>query len=221
MIAYKVGEYFDVDVRGFEGYNTRWALQHVQKLFPKSYLDKVEIFIPFFGHNDSWDTTLNLGIPVKEYEKNVRSIIKYLNDNGIENNKIILITPTWFHREATQRFMASQPQFSGMTLDKNPESARQYSDAILRVAQDNGIDAIDFFKVSYDYEDLESMFCDGIHLSRLGARMLYDLLIPVIEKKLESSFKKPLGDLWHLPPYDQVPEVKRQIDEMMKRKLSH
>lgn len=98
MIAFKLGSYFDVDFRGFEGYNSKWALELMPKLFPRSYLDKVEIFVPFFGHNDS--LPLAMHVPVDQYEQNMRSIVSYLVDNGLSKDKIVLLTPSWYHHEA-------------------------------------------------------------------------------------------------------------------------
>lgn len=219
MLAYRFGEYFDIDVRGFEGYNTKWALGNVEKLFPKSYLDKVEVFNIFFGHNDSWVKDFALHVPVDEYEKNMLSIIKYLNDNGIENRKIILITPTWFHKEETNKHLSKTRDMTGITMDKHLDEAKQYSEAILKIAMEKKIDVIDFFDVSLNYPKLEDMFCDGIHFSKVGAKLLYDLLMPVMEKKLESRYKKPIGDLWHLPPFDQIPEVKEQLEMIAKLQL--
>lgn len=204
MIAYKAGSFFDVDVRGFEGYNSRWALGMLPKLFPKSYLEKVEIFIPFFGHNDSWEERFPAHVPVDEYEVNMRSIIKYLTDNGLEKRKIILITPTWYHDESFRKFLT---EIGMPSIGKDVESARKYSDAILRIAKDNDIDVIDFFEISLKQEPLVEIFCDGVHYSRKGAKLLFDLLMPIIEKKIEASFKKSLTDLWHFIPFDQHPDV--------------
>lgn len=203
-IAYQVGSFLDVDARGFEGYNTEWALELMPKLFPKSYLDKVEIFVLFYGHNDSWEIGPWAVSPDK-YETNLRSMIKYLNENGLENRKIVMITPTWFYQEA----LVESFKGSGLpTITKTLDHAKCYSDAVLRVAMDNEIDVLDFFDVSVKYEPLETLFCDGVHFSREGAKLLYKKLMPIIEKKLELSFEKPLADLWHVLPLDQRPEMK-------------
>lgn len=216
MIAHKVGSFFNVDPRGFEGYNSKWALELMPKLFPKSYLDKVEIFIPFFGHNDSWAYEYPPHLPLDNYEANMRSIVKYLLDNGLEKSKIILITPTWYHHETCQEYMkeANLPP-----IQKGFDDAKQYSDVILRIGKDNEIYVLDFFDISAKYEPLKEMFCDGIHYSRVGAKLLFDNLMPIIEKKIESSYKKPLADLWHVVPFDQHPEMKPIIEAFHKGSL--
>lgn len=208
LIDYRVGAYFDVDVRGFEGYNSKWALDIMPQMFPKSYLDKVEIFVLFFGHNDSWQTGVPMHVPVAEYEVNMRNIIKYLTDNGLDKSKIILITPTWYHHEKFQKWLSE----SGMPpVGKELEEARKYSEAVLDIAKSESIDVIDFFGVSLKYSPLETLFCDGVHFSQHGAKVLFEQVMPVIEKKIESKYKKPLVDLWHVVPFDQRPEIKAMM----------
>lgn len=205
FIAHHVGAFMNVDPRGFDGYNSRWGLSLMPKLFPKSYLEKVEIFIPFFGHNDAWAKPFPAHVPVEEYESNMRGIIKYLNENGLGNEKIILITPTWFHNESFQVFL-KESHFPSLTKDL--ETAKKYSDAILRIAKDLNITVLDFFEISLKQEPLKEMFCDGIHYSRKGARLLYQHLIPIIEEKVGTTFKKPFADLWHVIPLEERDEVK-------------
>ena len=88
-LAQKTLNYYDVDVRGFEGYNTRWSLKLMPQLFPRSYLSQVDIFILFFGHNDSWEPPSPLHVPIYEYDKNTRAMIEYLRINGLDKSKII------------------------------------------------------------------------------------------------------------------------------------
>ena len=215
LIDYKVGAYFDVDVRGFEGYNTKWALEIAPQLFPKSYLDKVEVFVLFFGHNDSWSPGVPMHVPVAEFEANTRNIIKYLGDNGLDKSKIILITPTWYHHESFKKWLES----AGMPpVGKELEAAKKYSEVVLNIAKSESIDVIDFFGVSLKYEQLETMFCDGVHFSQHGAKMLFEQVMPVIEKKIVTKYKKPLVDLWHIIPFDQRPEVKAVMGAYMQSK---
>lgn len=209
LIGNELASFCDVDVRGFDGYNSKWALQLMPQFFPRSYLDKVEIFIPFFGHNDSWSAETPLHVDPQSYEDNMRAIIKYMEDNGLDRDKIIMITPTWYHKPSFDEHLKE----TGMPPHgKELEDARKYSEAILRIAKDLGIEVVDFFDISLKQEPLEAMFCDGVHYSRLGAQLLFDQLMPIIEKKLEKRFGKPLADLWHTYPIMLHPEVKPVLD---------
>lgn len=213
MIAYQVGNYFNLDVRGFEGYNTEWALDLMPQLFPGSYLEKVELFIPFFGHNDSWDASFPSHVPLDRFESNLNSIIKYLVNSGLKTNKIIMITPTWYHANSFEKYMKD---LGFPPTNKQLDSAKSYSETVLRVGREHNIDVVDFFAISAKQEPLKDMFCDGVHLSRSGAKLLFDALSPVIAKKVELSFKKPLADLWHCTPFDQRPEVRPAIEKYLK-----
>lgn len=205
FIAHHVGGFMNVDPRGFEGYNSRWGLSLMPKLFPKSYLDKVEIFIPFFGHNDVWKEPYPAHVPVEEFESNMRGIVNYLIDNGLGKEKIILITPTWYHDKSFQVYLK---EIKMPPLSKDLESAREYTDVILRIATEMDITVLDFFEISLKQEPLEEIFCDGIHYSRKGARLMYQNLIPLIEKKVESTYKKRFVDLWHVTPLEERDEIK-------------
>lgn len=206
MIAFKLGNYFDVDFRGFEGYNSKWALELMPKLFPKSYLDKVEIFVPFFGHNDS--LPLPMHVSVDEYEQNMRLIVKYLLQNGLSKAKIILMTPSWYHQESFAEY-CKEIQIPAVV--KSIEESKRYSDAILSIAKDHDISVLDFFDISSKHQPLVELFCDGIHFSQKGAKLLFDNLMPLIEKKIETRFEKPLADLWHATPFDQIPVVAQAL----------
>lgn len=204
LIAHRVGTYFDVNARGFEGYNSTWGLELMPQLFPKSYLDKVEIFIPFFGHNDGWQGSWPGAVNHEQFEKNTRAILKYVLDNGLEKRKIIMMTPAWYHHELFTEYLK---ELKSPLFGKELEHAKGYAEVILRVAKENEIDVIDFFDITLKQDPLKEIFVDGVHLSQKGAHLLFDALMPVIEKKLEESFKKPLGDLWHAIPLDQHPSV--------------
>lgn len=209
-INYKVGDYFDVDARGFEGYNSKWGLELMPKLFPKSYLDRVEVFIPFFGHNDSFCPPSPLHTPVDQYETNMRAIIGYLLENGLSRDKILMITPTWYHKESFLNWLKSvglPPTY------KKLEIAQLYSESVLRIATSENIEVLDFFDYTTKYAKPEELFCDGIHFSRVGAKVLADLLMPKIEKKIQSSFGRPLSELRHAVTWDEIPEVKRWIQD--------
>lgn len=219
MIHYRVGNYFDIDERGFEGYNSRWGLDLMSKLFPKSYLNKVEIFVLFLGHNDSLEYNhFPAHVPLDEYDSNMRAIIKYLLENGLQPKNIVMITPTWYHLGEFEKFLIS---LSIPKTGKDFDKAKKYADAVLQIAKDFDIDCMDFFDTSSQYQPLETLFCDGIHLSRTGAKLLFDNLMPILERKIESNLKKPLSELFHVTPFESRPEVKPLLDahrENMKMK---
>lgn len=216
MVHYRVGNFFDVDERGFEGYNSRWGLDLMPKLFPKSYLEKVEIFVLFLGHNDSLEyNNFPAHVPVEEFDTNMREIIRYLLESGLQSKNIVMITPTWYHLGEFEKFLNSMAiPLTGKDFDK----AKKYADKVLAIAKDLDIDCLDFFDISSKQQPLEKLFCDGIHLSREGAKLLFDNLMPLLERKIESNLNKPLADLFHVTPFEMRPEVKPLLDAYRKTK---
>lgn len=209
MLANKVGDYFDVDARGFAGYNTRWALDMMPKLFPRAYLDQVELFVLLFGHNDSWEASNPLHCPVDEYEKNLNSMIQYLLNNGLSRSKMILITPNWYHLPTFTQYHIDQ----GLpTTQKEFRDTVKYGEAVIRIARKEQIDYLDAFALSYKHDPLEELFCDGVHYSLKGAKLLFEHLWPIVDRKLADSFRKPTNKLFHGTPWDEIPTVKVVLD---------
>ena len=214
MLANKVGDYFDVDARGFAGYNTRWALAEMPKLFPKHYLNQVEIFVLLFGHNDSWEPSNPLSIPVDEYEKNVNLMIQYLLNNGLTRSKIILITPNWYHKPAFDQYHID---FGYPPTKKEFADTVKYGEAIIRIARKEQIDFIDAFALSYRHDPLAELYCDGVHYSKKGAQLLFEHLWPVVDRKIADSFRKATSQLFHATPWDEIPPVKASIEAHTKK----
>uniref|UniRef100_A0A6G1S500 Isoamyl acetate-hydrolyzing esterase 1 n=1 Tax=Aceria tosichella TaxID=561515 RepID=A0A6G1S500_9ACAR len=212
MIAYKSNDLFDVHVRGFEGYNTRMALELMPKLFPKTYLELTEIMVIFFGHNDEWELG-PLHVPVDEYKTNLNGIVKYLAENGLASQKIILITPSWYHKPDFDVYI-KEAGFPPTT--KGLEACQKYSEAVKEVGRDNSIEVLDFFTVTVNHKPLNELFCDGVHFSRKGAELLFNKLMPVIEAKVQTNYGKPLKDIKNVTPCELRPEVLAAIIEYRK-----
>ena len=214
LLQDKLGDYFDVDARGFSGYNSRWCLDLMPKLFPKHYLDHVEVFVLMLGHNDSWDPRVPLHVPVEEYERNMSSILEYLFKNGLAKQKVIIVTPHWYNEEAFTKYQITvgRPDFT-----KKFESAVKYSDAVKRIAAREQIELLDAFEISTKHEPQEELFCDGLHLSVKGAKVFFQNLWPLIDKKIVEAFKKPVDQLFHAPPYHEIPCVKEAMERHIEK----
>ena len=212
LITHKVNHYFEVHSRGLEGYNTAMALEVLPRLFSKFYLNNVELFVIFFGHSDSFSPPFPSALSPKEFGANVRAIISFLLGEGLERRKIILITPSWYHEKLTQELLQriDVPQ-----TKKSFERVKEFSETILQIGASENLAVVDFFSASSKYEPLEELFSDGVHLSQVGAELLFDMLMPIIERKIESSFLRqglPLKDLWHVVPWPEHRKLKPFLD---------
>jgi lysophospholipase L1-like esterase len=71
----------DVVVRGYGGYNTRWALFLLHHIFPLGSSSPPVATTIFFGANDAalkGRTSDRQHVPVEEYTDNVRKIVQHL-----------------------------------------------------------------------------------------------------------------------------------------------
>ncbi|XP_044957521.1 GDSL esterase/lipase At5g62930-like [Hordeum vulgare subsp. vulgare] len=78
----------DVVVRGYGGYNSRWALFLIQRIFPLVGLPPVATTI-FFGANDATllgRTSERQHVPVEEYRQNLKTIVNHLKVNLKQND---------------------------------------------------------------------------------------------------------------------------------------
>ncbi|TQD95692.1 hypothetical protein C1H46_018636 [Malus baccata] len=85
----------DVKVRGYGGYNTRWALFLLQHLFPLDSKKPPAAATIFFGANDAavlGRTGERQHVPVEEYKENLRKIVLHLKECS-PTILIVLITP--------------------------------------------------------------------------------------------------------------------------------
>lgn len=203
-IAHKVSTYFDVDVRGFYGYNTNWARNLMPRQFPESYLKQVEVFVMFFGHNDSWERKQPVSLTIQKFEENIRAIVDYLERHGLDTKqKMILVTPSWYDSTTANQDQSKPPS---EFLIKDREHSAQYAETTIQVARDLGIACLDFWAQTVDHPELASLFTDGVHFSPRGARLYFDNLWPLIEAKIVQRFGAKPDELFHEVYYDQHPE---------------
>uniref|UniRef100_A0A453QFH3 Uncharacterized protein n=1 Tax=Aegilops tauschii subsp. strangulata TaxID=200361 RepID=A0A453QFH3_AEGTS len=95
----------DIVVRGYGGYNSRWALFLIQRIFPLVGLPPVATTI-FFGANDAalpGRTSQRQHVPVEEYRQNLKTIVNHLKDCS-KSMVILLITPPPIDEDGRERY---------------------------------------------------------------------------------------------------------------------
>lgn len=214
LIGHKCGAYFDVNVRGFSGYNTRFVKRLLERQFPTKYLKEVELLVFFFGHNDSWQHGA-IGVPIEEFEQNLHFIFNHFKTNGLGNlsEKLLLITPTWYDKQGADGIF-------GEDFGKTASHASKYSDVVLKVATELQLDCLDFYEVSLNYPKLGELFIDGVHLSRVGSQLLFDNLWPLMETKIKKRYGASMDELRQELAYYELPELAEFSEEMHKQTVS-
>lgn len=184
--------YYTMDIKGFPGYTTRAALPLAPRLFTKDYLRNVHYFIIFFGHNDSWQDDCTLGVPLSQYKDNLLIMVKLLLEDGMVKDRIMLVTPGWYHAADWSEY---QNKNLGTNITKSFDHCRLYAEATQQVAQETGVALIDWFKITSNYKPLRELFCDGLHLSKKGAKLLFDTMWPELKLTIEKIHGKKVEDI--------------------------
>ncbi|CAL9241701.1 unnamed protein product [Arabidopsis halleri] len=177
----------DMVLRGYSGYNTRWALKVVERVFPKAEedgRDSPAAVTVFFGANDACLPERCSGfqhVPLNEYKQNLRSIISFLK-NRWPQTAIILITPPPIDEEARLRY----PYIENTTglPERTNEVAGLYAIACITVAEECQISVIDLWSNMQQIPNWQTeCLWDGLHLSRVGNKVVFE----EVAKKLKEE----------------------------------
>ena len=126
-----------------------------------------------YGTNDSWVDTGKTASRLNEevYEKNLRILVKQLNQAGI---KVVLMTPPRF---------AEENRRNGLNEDPNDRLAR-FAERCRAVAREEGVPLVDHFAhwqaEQTDGRRLQAWTTDGCHPNAAGHAVLAEKLLPAL-----------------------------------------
>ncbi|KAG2380725.1 GDSL esterase/lipase [Vigna angularis] len=181
----------DVILRGYCGWNTRRALQALDKIFPKTDLkeitfllsppnqdatDQPSLVIVYFGGNDSMHphpTAHSPHVPLQEYIENMRKIAIHLMSLSKKTRLIFLSSPPI--NEVQMHEMLSSDLLG--PLKRTNESCRLYSEACLELCREMNVKAIDLWSALQQRHDW-----DGIHLSHEGNKIVAKEIFKVLRE---------------------------------------
>ncbi|CAG7907292.1 unnamed protein product [Brassica rapa] len=167
----------DMVLRGYSGYNTRWALKVMERVFPAAgdggaYPSAVTVF---FGANDACLPARCSGfqhVPLLEYKQNLRLIVSFLK-NRWPRTVIILITPPPIDEEARLRYPYIENTIG--LPERTNEAAGTYAKACVAVANECQIPAIDLWSKMQQIPNWQTeCLWDGLHLSRVGNKVVFE-----------------------------------------------
>ncbi|KAG2286152.1 hypothetical protein Bca52824_045756 [Brassica carinata] len=167
----------DVVLRGYSGYNTRWALKVMERVFQAAgdggaYPSAVTVF---FGANDACLPERCSGfqhVPLLEYKQNLRSIVSFLK-NRWPRTVIILITPPPIDEEARLRYPYIENTIG--LPERTNEAAGTYAKTCVAVASECQIPAIDLWSKMQQIPNWQiECLWDGLHLSRVGNKVVFE-----------------------------------------------
>ncbi|XP_004492445.1 GDSL esterase/lipase WDL1-like [Cicer arietinum] len=180
----------DVILRGYAAWNSRRALQIVDKIFPKNATEQPALVIVYFGGNDSYrpyPSGVGPHVPLEEYIENMRKIAIHIKSLS-ETTRIIFLSPPPINEAQISNNINEFGQ-----LIRTNEACRIYSEACLEMCREENIKAIDMWSLIQTRDDWRDVcFIDGVHLSIEGSKIVSDEILKVIN---EAEWKPSL--YWH------------------------
>lgn len=185
-LAHHLSRTADVVLRGYSGYNTRWARMALERA-----LDGVGVggdppiaVTVFFGANDACLPDRSSGfqhVPLPEYQANLRAICASLKERW-SKTVVILITPPPIDEDGRLRNPYGDNP-SGLP-ERTNEYAGAYAKACITVARESGVPVIDLWSKMQLFPDWEKSFLrDGLHFTVRGNRILFDEVVGTLRKQ--------------------------------------
>ncbi|KAE8815814.1 GDSL esterase/lipase [Hordeum vulgare] len=172
----------DVVLRGYSGYNTRWASLVAGRAFsaiPASAAAVAAVTV-FFGANDASlpdRSSAFQHVPLPEYRDNLRAICALLRARW-PSAAVILITPPPVDERARVRLGHPRNGDASGLPERTNEAAGRYARACLEVAAERGLRAIDVWSRMQEFPGWETAFLrDGLHLTPTGNRLLFEEVV--------------------------------------------
>ncbi|KAF5188701.1 GDSL esterase/lipase [Thalictrum thalictroides] len=173
----------DVMVRGYSGYNTRWILKVLEKVFPVESSTPLAVTI-FFGANDACLVDRYGGfqhVPINEYKQNLISIITLLKKRW-PTTVVVLITPPPIDEEGRLRNPYGKNP-SGLP-ERTNEAAGAYAKECIAVADECGVSVVDLWSRMQQFPKWEKSFLrDGLHLTAKGNKIVFEEVVEKLKKE--------------------------------------
>ncbi|KAK4479345.1 hypothetical protein RD792_014857 [Penstemon davidsonii] len=175
----------DVVLRGYSGYNTRWALFLLNRLFPLgSGTPPVAVTI-FFGANDAaliGGTGERQHVPIEEYKDNLRKIVRHIKNNS-PDTLIVLITPPPIDLQGRREHARSLYGDKASTVpDRTNEESGLYAEQCVSLAKELGLPSINLWSKMQETEDWQKFLSDGLHLTPQGNAIVSEAVNKVFDE---------------------------------------
>ncbi|CAH1419179.1 unnamed protein product [Lactuca virosa] len=194
----------DIVVRGYGGYNTRWALFLLNHIFPLDSTTPPIATTVFFGANDAallGRTSERQHVPLEEYKENLRKIVHHLKECS-PTMLIVLITPPPVDEEGRLEYAKSLYGEKAMKIpERTNEVTRTYANGCVEVAKELGVASVNIWSKMQETQGWQKKFLsDGLHLTGDGNRVVYEEVIKVFNGVWLSASEMPLD----FPHHSQI-----------------
>ncbi|CAH9146909.1 unnamed protein product [Cuscuta epithymum] len=167
----------DIVLRGYGGWNSRCALEVLEKVFPKDADEQPSLVIVYFGGNDSMSPVVygvNAHVPLSEYVENMRKIAIHLKSLSETTRIIFLTCPPINEAQILEVFGTSS---------RSNKLCQKYSDACVELCKQLDVKVIDLWRALQQRDDwLTACFTDGIHLTPEGSKIVVKEIMKVLKE---------------------------------------
>eukprot|EP01026_Neomeris_dumetosa_P064027 TRINITY_DN60848_c0_g1_i1.p2 TRINITY_DN60848_c0_g1~~TRINITY_DN60848_c0_g1_i1.p2 ORF type:complete len:286 (+),score=27.51 TRINITY_DN60848_c0_g1_i1:126-860(+) len=175
LLSYQYVRKVDVLNRGYSGYNSRWAVQILPKVFPQDQREPYQLVTVFFGANDAAPASGQYSkqhVPLIEYKDNLRFIHEHLSKCGVEN--IMFITPSPVDDVVLEGERVNQ-------------TTQQYATGCMEVAKSLNIPVLDLWTRLQTIPDWQNkLLSDGVHFNQEGNFVTFQVLKQFIDDTFQS-----------------------------------
>mmetsp|Transcript_9966 Transcript_9966/g.32305 ORF Transcript_9966/g.32305 Transcript_9966/m.32305 type:complete len:274 (-) Transcript_9966:83-904(-) len=193
----------DVINRGYSGYNTRWALLALGKIFPRG-IEPPRLVTVFFGANDAMLEGYpgqRQHVPLAEYSANLRRVVAHVRAVAA-GVTIVMIAPPPIDEPGRLAYLQKNPAFNQPPPTRNERTnaeAGAYARACMEVAREEGVAALDTWSLIQKEPEWGGCLSDGLHLSPRGNEVVYKALqAAIVQADPALDPERMAGDLpWH------------------------
>ncbi|KAK4394680.1 GDSL esterase/lipase [Sesamum angolense] len=201
----------DVVLRGYSGYNTRWALFILNQIFPLGSAKPLAAVTIFFGANDAArleGTGKRQHVPVEEYKDNLRKMVQHIK-SGSPNALVVLITPPPIDVEGRREYARSVlVHLFTRLLDAKLEPSSVilfgkclymairprkrligqtkqlvYTPSSVFLANELGLPSVDLWSKMQETDGWQKKFLsDGLHLTPEGNAVVFSEVVKIFDK---------------------------------------
>ncbi|WOK92928.1 GDSL esterase/lipase [Canna indica] len=176
----------DIIVRGYGGYNARWALFLLNHLFPLSCSTPPAVVTVFFGANDAallGRTSERQHVPIEEYKENLRKIVGHLKECSAATI-VVLITPPPVDEDGRKRYAQSIYGEKAMKLpERTNENTGAYAGQCIELAKELHIPCVDLWSKMQKTTGWQQEFLsDGLHLTPKGNAFVHKEVLQVLNE---------------------------------------
>ncbi|KAJ3670720.1 hypothetical protein LUZ60_008146 [Juncus effusus] len=175
----------DIVVRGYGGYNTRWALFLLHHIFPlDGHTAPPKATTIFFGANDAvllGRTSEKQHVPIDEYKDNLKKIITHLKELSPEM-VVVLIAPPPVDEDGREQYAKLLYGEKARKLpERTNEMAGTYASVCLELAKEMIVPCIDTWSIMQETQGWQKLFLrDGLHLTEEGNAVVHREVLRVL-----------------------------------------